>query len=140
MSKTLARTVTVKTYFLLALMVVFGPAGDVILGKAMKSSAGLDAWTPASVGHFLYAAMTNGTVWLGITSLLLFMICYLLVLSWADYSYVSPASATGYGVVVLLAHFLLGEHVPLMRWVGVGVICLGVFLVGGTHIASEKNQ
>jgi uncharacterized membrane protein len=140
MSKSPARSVTIKTYLLLALMVVFGPAGDVLLSKAMKNSGGLDAWTPASVGRFFFAAMTNGTVWLGITSLLLFLICYLLVLSWADYSYVSPASAAGYGVVVLFAHLLLREQIPLLRWVGVGVICLGVFLVGGTHIATEKNQ
>ena len=71
-------------------------------------------------------------IWLGITSLLLFFLAYLLVLSWADYSYVQPASATGYFFVALLGYLLLGEVIPRMRWVGVLVICVGVLLVGGT--------
>ena len=64
--------------------------------------------------------------------LLLAFACAALVLSWADYSYVQPASATGYLFVALLGYLLLGEVIPRMRWVGVLVICVGVLLVGGT--------
>lgn len=129
-----------KTYVLLALMTVFGPVGDVLLSKAMRISGGLQAWTAAGAGRFLFEAMTSGTVWLGIASLLLFLVCYLVVLSWADYSYVTPASAGGYVVVVLLGHLLLGEHVPPLRWAGVGLLSLGVLLVGGTNPISEKRS
>jgi len=134
------KTPLTKTYVLLALMVILGPAGDVLLSKAMKQSAGLQAWTASAVTRFFFEAMTHGTVWLGITSLLLFMVCYLVVLSWADYSYVTPASAAGYVVVVLLGHLLLGEHVPPLRWAGVGLLSMGVILVGGTHPISEKRN
>ena len=47
--------------------------------------------------RFLLEAFQSAAVWLGISSLLiLFFICYMLVLSWADYSYVLPASAASY--------------------------------------------
>ena len=57
---------------------------------------------------------------------------YCLVLSWADYSYVQPASAMAYAVVALLGVVVLHETVSPIRWLGIAVICLGVFVVGQT--------
>lgn len=56
----------------------------------------------------------------------------MLVLSWADYSYVQPASSVSYAMVALLAHFLLRETISPVRWLGVLIICLGVLVVGYT--------
>ncbi len=78
------------------------------------------------------ARSTSGMVWLGISCLLLFFVSYLLVLTWADYSYVMPASAVGYVIVTFLGYAVLGEEVTLTRWAGVSLICLGVMLVGRT--------
>ncbi len=60
----------------------------------------------------LVRAFDSGTLWLGISLLMLFFVSYMLVLSWADFSYVSPASAVGYVLVALMGYFFLGEHVP----------------------------
>ena len=68
----------------------------------------------------------------GIAMMLGFMVCHMLVLSWADYSYVMPASAFGYVAVTFVGMTLLGETVSPRRWVGVALICVGVFLVGQT--------
>ena len=64
----------------------------------------------------------------------------MLVLSWADYSYVQPASSAAYGVVALLGYLVLGETVTPMRWVGVLVICLGVFIVGHTPPRTTESR
>ena len=133
------KTLRTKTYVLLALMVVFGSSGDVLLSRGMKMLGGLDAWSFHGVLHFFINAFTNGSVWLGIAMLLLFFISYLLVLSWADFSYVSPASAVGYVLVAVMGYFFLGEHVPPVRWLGVALICVGVFLVGGTHPNTRQS-
>jgi drug/metabolite transporter (DMT)-like permease len=129
---TAAHTLRTKTYVLIALMVCFGPTGDVLLGKGMKEVGALTGWSPAQLAHFLLHAISNPTVWLGICSLLLFFLSYMLVLSWADFSYVLPASAAGYAVVPLLGHLFLAEFVSPLRWTGVAFICLGVALVGNT--------
>jgi drug/metabolite transporter (DMT)-like permease len=121
-----------KTIFLIALMAMFGALGDVLLRKGMKQIGAISNWHPSALFVAFERTFRSGPIWLGITSLLLFFVAYLLVLSWADYSYVQPASATGYLFVALLGYLLLGEVVPRMRWVGVLVICLGVLLVGGT--------
>ena len=78
------------------------------------------------------AAMSSGTIWLAIVFLIGFMISNMTVLSWADYSYVMPASAMGYAAVTFVGVFALGETVSPRRWIGVALICAGVFLVGQT--------
>lgn len=121
-----------KTYALLFVMVIFGPLGDVLLGKGMERVPPMVSWAPADIFVFFSQAFTSSTVWLGIGSLMAFFIAYILVLSWADYSYVQPASALSYGLVALMAFFLLHEKITPIRWAGVLLICLGVFAVGHT--------
>ena len=126
------RKLHAKTISFIALMVFFGPLGDVFLRMGMKRIGAIDRWTLASSLHYFRLIITSGTIWLGIGSLLMFFVCYLMVLSWADYSFVQPASAVSYLVVALLGIYILGEAVSSGRWLGVAVICLGVLLVGHT--------
>jgi uncharacterized membrane protein len=121
-----------KTYLLIFLMVVFGPLGNVLLGKGMKRIGAVSIGTPAGTLDILSRVLTSGTIWMGIGSLITFFLAYMLVLSWADYSYVQPASSVAYGMVALLAHFMLREVVTPTRWMGVLLICLGVLVVGHT--------
>lgn len=121
-----------KTYLLILLMVIFGPLGNVLLGKGMKRIGPASMGTGAEVLDLLSRILASGTIWLGIGSLITFFVAYSLVLSWADYSYVQPASSVAYGMVALLAHFMLREVVTPMRWMGVLIICLGVLVVGHT--------
>jgi drug/metabolite transporter (DMT)-like permease len=121
-----------KTYVLIFLMVIFGPLGNVLLGKGMKRIGAVSIATPAEAVHVLSRVLTSGTIWLGIASLMIFFGANMLVLSWADYSYVQPASSVAYLMSALLAHFLLREMVTPTRWVGVLIICLGVLVVGHT--------
>ncbi len=129
-----------KTYVLIVLMVIFGPLGNVLLGKGMRSIGPVTTWTPAGLAHMLLLAAHSAFVWLGIASLITFFVAYMLVLSRADYSYVLPASSIAYGMVALLGHFLLGETVTLLRWAGVAIICLGVFVVGHTPPRTTEEQ
>ena len=114
-------------------MVTFGPLGNALLGKGMKSIGTVTIRTFPDLLHILYQIFTSGTIWLGMLSLLMFLLSYMLVLSWADYSYVQPASSFAYGVIALWGHFLLHETITPTRWIGVLVICAGVFVVGYTH-------
>jgi uncharacterized membrane protein len=121
-----------KTYLLILLMVIFGPLGNVLLGKGMKQIGTASMGTLAQTMDLLSRVLSSGTIWLGIGSLITFFVAYMLVLSWADYSYVQPASSVAYAMVALLAHFMLREVVTPLRWLGVLVICLGVLVVGHT--------
>jgi uncharacterized membrane protein len=121
-----------KTFLLLLMIVVFAPLGNVLLGKGMKTVGPATHWTLADLwGVFLHIC-SSGYIWLGVASLMTFFVAYMLVLTWADYSYVQPASSFSYAMVALLGYLLLGEVITPLRWVGIGVICLGVLIVGYT--------
>src|SRR5262245_33884196 len=119
-----------KTYSLLSLMVFFSSLGNVLLSKGMKAVGTIEDYSPLALISLFAKTFTNESIWLGIVSLLVFFVCNLLVLSWADYSFVQPASAIGYGLVAVLGYWILGEFVSPMRWVGIGFISAGVVLVG----------
>ena len=122
----------IKTYIFILFIVFFAPLGNILLGKGMRNIGSAKDWEPQGVFHILGRILTSGYIWLGIGCLLAFFVAYMLVLTWADYSYVQPASAFSFAMVAILGYFLLGEHLNPLRWAGILVICAGVFIVGHT--------
>ena len=121
-----------KTFLMILVMVIAGPLGNVLLGKGMKEIGSFSVW-PISQGiHAGLMIFTSAFIWMGISSLLAFFISNMLVLSWADYSFVQPASSLAYGVVALLGYLMLDEKVSPLRWAGIAIISLGVFVVSRT--------
>src|SRR5437879_5537751 len=108
-----------RTYSLIASMVAFSSLGNVLLSKGMKQIGDINDYSFSALAGIFLRTFTNSTIWLGIFSLLVFFVSYLLALSWADFSYVQPASAIGYAVVALLGYLMLGEIVSPMRWLAV---------------------
>jgi drug/metabolite transporter (DMT)-like permease len=113
-------------------MIVFAPLGNVMLGKGMKNVGTAATWAPSELLHVASRVFMSGYIWLGVASLLTFFVAYMLILSWADFSYVQPASSVALLVVALLGYFYLGERISRLHWAGIVVICLGVFVVGNT--------
>jgi hypothetical protein len=91
-----------KTYFLILLVVIFSPLGNVLLSTGMKQVGPMTFHTTSEFFGVFGRVFTSGAIWLGIASLFAYFISYMLVLSWADYSYVQPATAMGYVIVALL--------------------------------------
>jgi uncharacterized membrane protein len=121
-----------KTYVLLFLLVLLGSVGNTLLSKGMRDAGDLDISHLSSVMSGATRVLTNGTIWLGIGMMLGFMVCHMLVLSWADYSFVMPFSAIAYALVPLLAFLFLHEQVSTARWIGIVLIVLGVVLINRT--------
>ncbi|HEY6447345.1 MAG TPA: EamA family transporter [Acidobacteriaceae bacterium] len=117
---------------MILVMIVAGPFGNVLLGKGMKHAGPLSLWPVPSLLHTALTVFSQPFIWIGIASLIAFFVSWSLALSWADYSFVRPASSLAYGVVALLGWLMLGEHVSPLRWAGIAVICLGVFVVSRT--------
>jgi uncharacterized membrane protein len=121
-----------KTYFAILLMIIFGPLGNVMLGKGMRRVGEVSVSSPGQILHTLITIFSTPAIWMGIASLITFFLTYMLVLSWADYTFVQPSSSISYGMVAVLSHFLLREAIAPLRWLGVLVICMGVFIVSWT--------
>ena len=126
------RRLRVKTLLFLFLMALLGPSSNVLFRVGMEHVGRLAAHTPVALLLYGVRTFTNLFVVLGILTRILFTVVSFLVLTWADYSFVTPASAVNYAIVALMGHLLLGESVSPERWVGIALICLGVALVGIT--------
>jgi drug/metabolite transporter (DMT)-like permease len=133
-------TLRAKTYIFVTLIVLFSSAGNILLSRGMKQLGAVRVASAGDLVRLFKEIFSNGWIWMGIGALLLYLVCFMVVLSWADYSYVAPASATVYAVVPLAGHFLLGEKVPLLHWVGILIICVGVGLVRHTAPSTTRQK
>ena len=111
-----------KKYLVLLAVMCFGSIGDALL------KLGMDAFGPVDPRHpwHVLAALGNPWVLVGISCLIAFFASYLTALSWADLSYVLPATALGYVLVTLFGRYFLHENVTPLRWLGVLLISCGV--------------
>jgi len=132
----LSTSLRVRTIALILLEVAFASLGELMLGIGMKRIGPVRDWSLPALGLDFLRVITSGTIWTGISLLLLFFTCYLLVLSWADFSYVKPISAVGYGIIALLGYAVLHERVSPIRWVGVACISAGVALTSQTEVST----
>jgi len=117
--------VTFRKYLVLAGVTICAAVGDSLLSRGMKDVGSI------SLQHLptLILAILNPWVALGILFLLGFFASYMIALSWADLTYVLPATSLGYVLLALIARFLLHEDVTVTRWVGILLISAGVGFV-----------
>lgn len=127
------RAFRLKTAFFILIIVIFAPLGNVLLSKGMKPIRLPGSWDLSSSSHVLFQILSSTYIWLGIFSLLVFFFAHMLVLNWADYSYVQPATSVSYLSLVVFSYVLLGEKVSVLRCLGIAIICAGVIVVGRTH-------
>ncbi len=89
----------------------------------------------------LLLAILNPWVALGILFLLTFFACYMSALSWADLTYVLPATSLAYVLVALVGHFRLNEEISPTRWLGIALIAAGVgFVAAGPSLTRGREQ
>jgi drug/metabolite transporter (DMT)-like permease len=128
-----------KTLVMMIIIICASPVGYTFVSKGMKEIV-WQGWSLPGLLHFFVEAFTNWTIWLGIGLLLAFFVAFLVVLSWADYSFVQPSASLSYLIIAILARYFLHETVTPLRWAGVLVVCSGVFIVGQTHVRSHEDH
>ena len=116
---------TFRKYLVLAGVTLFGSVGDSLLSYGMKQVGSISL---AHLGSVFFAVL-NPWIAMGILFLLGFFAAYMTALSWADLTYVLPATSLGYVILALIAKFALHEHVSLSRWLGIVLISGGVAFV-----------
>ena len=130
---------TIRKYFVLAGITVFSTLGDSLLARGMKELGNVHVSLhnlPA-----LLLAILNPWVTAGILLLLAFFACYMSALSWADLTYVLPATSLSYVLVALIGHFRLHEAISPTRWLGIALIAAGVgFVAAGPSVTPTRQH
>src|SRR5579859_3317580 len=123
-------------YLVLGAIIVFSSVGDVLLAHGMKSIGAI----PISDLHRLIAAVFNPWVALGIFFLLMFFAAYSTALSWADLTFVLPATSLSYVLVAIMGALILHEHISVAHWVGILLVSGGVGIVAGGPSTTQRRQ
>jgi drug/metabolite transporter (DMT)-like permease len=115
-------------YGVLAAITFTASVGDTLLSKGMSQVG------PVDPHHLmlLLRALLNPYVLAGIVLLIGFFACYTQALSWADLTFLMPATALNHVVIALLGRYWLHENLSWSRWAGIlMIVCAVGFVAGG---------
>jgi drug/metabolite transporter (DMT)-like permease len=126
---------TLRRYLVLAVVTLASAFGDTSLAVGMKRLG------PVSLAHpdALITALRTPWVMSGVLMLLLWTACYLTALTWADLTFVLPATSLAYVAVALLSRFWLHEQISPARWAGIALITAGVGFVTRGPAFTTRN-
>ena len=127
-------TLTPRQYVILGLVALCAPLGDTCLSRGMTSLPAISLAHPGT----LIAAVFTPWIAAGIALLIGFFASYLTALSWADLTFVLPATAFGNVIVAFLSRFWLHEPISLLRWIGIALITVGVGFVAQGPSLTER--
>jgi uncharacterized membrane protein len=117
-----------KTRTVIVLLVVSNVLGHFSLSRGLHQVGPLVSFFPRRYIH----AFLNPLVAMGVALLMVWLISQLSLLSRVDLSYVLPMTSISYVLTALMGKFLLHEPVSSQRWIGIGLVVLGVSLVART--------
>jgi len=123
--KNQSQPLRLKNRTVIALLVASNVLGNFSLSSGLHEVGRLVSFSPWPYIH----AFVNPLVVLGVLLLIVWLISQLSLLSRVDLSYVLPVTSVSYGLTALMGEFLLHERVSTGRWIGIGMIGLGVSLV-----------
>jgi drug/metabolite transporter (DMT)-like permease len=103
-------------------------AGQVLVKHGLNVKGGFSL-SVASFWPELSKLLTSGYIWLGAAVTMSSGLLWMDVLSKKELSFVYPLISLTYVVSLVASALIFRESISLLRWLGVGVICFGVYMV-----------
>ena len=114
------------------LLLIFLTIAFTVIGQILVKQGALDlGGSPGGlrqVPAFLWRAFTNWHVILGLASAGLAAAAWVMALSHSDLSFAYPFMGLSIVAVLALSGFVFEEQVPLTRWLGVLIVCSGIWV------------
>lgn len=107
--------------------ILFTVVGQLLIKQGMLQLG--PAPTEASaLPMFVIRAIFQWQVFLGLASAGLAAAAWMIAMSKNPISFAYPFMGGSIVLTLLLAPLLFGEHVPLQRWIGVLIVCVGIII------------
>ena len=107
-------------------------AGAQLLLKAGTNVLGVITLTRDNWWDTLWKMATQGYFVVGVMCYMVSLLVWIIGLSRVPVSVAYPMLSLGYVINAVAAYYLFGESVTVTRWLGIGFIILGVWLVAKT--------
>lgn len=115
-----------KPVWLLLISVCSATMGQIFFKKGVFVTG--EITLKGSVIGDLFTLVFNPFIFFGLIFYVISTILWLVALSKTSLSFVYPFTSLVFVLVMLSARFVFLESVPLLRYVGIGVICVGFLL------------
>ena len=115
-------------YFLIFISIAAMTAAQLLLKKGLLTVGQFPGSLNELIPFFL-KAYTNIYIILAVLLTLVTALAWLLAVSKAQLSFIYPFMALSYVFVALFSLLVFKEDVTIFRWLGILVICIGVFLM-----------
>jgi drug/metabolite transporter (DMT)-like permease len=116
-------------FFLIAIVIVAGSFGDIVLSRSMKQIGAIDLSLTRETLRLVWRAAIHPGVHIGVANMAAAFFALLAALSIAPVSLVEPATAVSFVINTLGAKFLLNERVDRTRWLGTIFVSVGAALL-----------
>lgn len=116
-------------WVLIVCVVFASSAGDILCAKGMSEGRELNDFRPTGILHAVEYIVTRRLVILGYLCYAVAFFSLMGLLSVAQLTVAIPATAFSFVIDTLGARFILHEHIPWKRWIGVICVSAGVILV-----------
>jgi len=126
--------IVLRTALFLSIVVLAGTSGELLMAHAMKQAARTQTVTAAPVVGLLKQGFRLPAMWISLALQALAFFTLLALLSWADLSFVVPATALNYVVGAAGSALFLRERVDRTRWAGVLIVCIGVAIMCASEL------
>jgi transporter family protein len=117
------------TGLLIALVVLGGSAGDVLITKGMKQLGEISTLHFGSLLRIAGRTITNRYFLTGVLFMSISYFSFLGALRLADLSLVLPATSISFVITTIGARLFLKETISVTRWAGILLVCIGVALI-----------
>jgi drug/metabolite transporter (DMT)-like permease len=109
------------------LTIVFTVIGQLLVKQGMREVS-TSVTQSTAVTQLIGTALTNLKVILGLGSAVIAALSWMVAVSHSDLSFAYPFMGLPIVLVLALSGVVLGEVVPLARWVGVAIVCIGLII------------
>jgi len=113
---------------LILLGVLLNATAQLCLKQGMRQ-VGQFAFSLSNLAPIGFKVALNPFVFTGLVCYVVSVVVWLLALSRVEVSYAYPLLSVGYIVTAFAGQHFFGEALGPMRWAGILVICLGVYLI-----------
>jgi len=112
-------------YILIATTIAFTVAGQLLVKSGMTEVGSFPAHFDEVAG-FMFHTLTNIKVILGLTAAVLAALSWTATVSVSDISFAYPFMGLAIVLVLALSGLFFRESVPIARWIGVMIVCVGL--------------
>jgi len=114
---------------LIALTSLCDTINQLFLKSAVDSLTFSPSFNIIKIFKFIFHLLVKPRLWLGFVFSVISLCIWLIVLSKAELNFAFSADSMHYIFIALASRFVLKEKVTSLRWLGTGLIVIGIVLI-----------